>query len=147
MSKFFALTRTDGGLEIMQCFNGADPAVEIERWSPSARANLTGEITEIDPATIPPDRTFRDAWTPDLAVDMPKARDIHMKRIRAARDQQLEKLDIETIKAVGAGDAAKAAEIEAQKQTLRDLPQTFDLSGAAMPNELKTLWPGDLTKV
>ena len=146
MTKVYALERTDGGVAIMRCLGEADPASEISRWHPAQRAQLTGVIAPLDPATIPADRTFRDAWTPALAVDMVKARSIHMGRIRGARDAELERLDLETIKAVGSGDAAKLAEIEAQKRTLRDLPQTFDLSGAATPDALKTLWPAQLPK-
>jgi hypothetical protein len=47
------------------------------------------------------------------------------------------KLDVETMKALGRGDNARRDEVEAQKQALRDLPQTFDLSGARTTQELK----------
>lgn len=144
MIKFYALTKTDGGVEIMQCFDGADPTIEIERWSPSARARLTGEVTEVDPAAIPNDRTFRDAWTPALDVDMGKARTIYLNRVRAARDAELERLDIEALKAIERSDQVQTARIVAEKQKLRDLPQTFDLASATTPDELKASWPEGL---
>ena len=77
-----------------------------------------------------PDRTFRAAWKAvpgGVEVDMPRARVIHMGRIRVKRDKELKRLDIEQLKGV---------DVEAQKQVLRDLPQTIDLATAATPEEL-----------
>lgn len=89
----------------------------------------------IEESEIPKDRTFRDAWDYDLKVNMDKARAIHMEEIRKRRKVALEKLDIETM---------KGNDVQAQKQKLRDLPKTFDLSKAATPEELKALWPEEL---
>lgn len=85
------------------------------------------------------DRYFRNAWawTGAVSIDMPKARDIHMGRIRAARDAELAKLDIEQL---------KGNDVTAEKQRLRDIPQTFDLTAAATPDELKALWPEGLPR-
>lgn len=88
------------------------------------------------------------------AVNMAKARGLHMKRIRAARDRELDRIDRENkalLARVGAGlgnaaDRQAVAAIEAQKQPLRDIPQTFDLTGAATPAELKALWPAGLPR-
>lgn len=89
---------------------------------------------------IPLDRTFRNAWTDDnptqtIDVVMSKARQIHMDRIRIARDKRLRELD----------KRKYGAEFDAERQALRDLPQTFDLSGAKDPDELKALWPEELS--
>jgi hypothetical protein len=86
------------------------------------------------------DQTFRDAWVDGgeqegIIVDMPKAREIHMKRVRAARDAALKKLDIETM---------KGRDVQDQKQVLRDLPANTDLTVATTPDELKAIWPEQL---
>jgi hypothetical protein len=88
---------------------------------------------------------FREAWT-DIgptgpAVDMPKARGIHMGRIRKAREAEFKKLDEAYLRADEAGDLLTKATITKQKQVLRDLPQTFDLSRATTAAELHALWP------
>ena len=73
--KFYALPKVDGGVVVMQCVDDADPAVEIERWHPNTRALVTGEIQEIDPKSLPADRTYRAAWTLDkgeLVIDEAK---------------------------------------------------------------------------
>lgn len=58
-----------------------------------------------------------------VVVDLPKAREIHLTRLRGKRNKQLQELDIETMKNIS--NPTKLAEIEKQKQTLRDLPQAL----------------------
>lgn len=94
----------------------------------------------VDTSNIPSDRYFRNAWTDDnitetVDVDMKKACDIHMDVIRRGRDKKMKELDIETL---------KGNDVQPEKQALRDIPQTFDLSKATTPEELKELWPEEL---
>lgn len=101
-------------------------------------------ITEED---MPADRMFRDAWVDTggaVDVDMAKARALHMARIRAARNAKLATLDPLWMRAMGRGETAAAAAVEAQRETLRNLPQTFDLTRAADADALKELWPAEL---
>lgn len=96
------------------------------------------------------DRYFRDAVVSDdtkpnkCRCDMPKARVIHMDRIRAVRDVELAKLDVPFLSAVEAGVVVEQQLIAAEKQTLRDIPQTFKLRTAKTPAQLKALWPPEL---
>jgi len=116
-------------------------ASEIARGSPDA---VSSKIVAI--ADVPPDRAFRNAWKAGgtvVNVDMPKASVIHMDRIRVARNKQLEIADIELAKAADANNSSETARVKAKRQTLRDLPATFDLSGAVTPEELDVLWPVD----
>jgi hypothetical protein len=97
----------------------------------------------------PPDgnRAYRAAWKLNgskVEVDMPKARAIHMNYIRRARDKKLAELDPLWMKATGQKKAVEADAIEAQRQKLRDIPQTLDLSQAATPDDLKAIWPAEL---
>jgi hypothetical protein len=91
------------------------------------------------------DRTFRGAWEcgaeKGLTCHMPKARAIHVKRIRKVRNAELAKLDVPFMKAVEAGDTGEQQRIAELKQSLRDIPQTLTLSGARTQNALKKLWP------
>jgi hypothetical protein len=91
---------------------------------------------------------FRDAWT-DLGptgpvVDIPKARGIHMDRIRKAREPEFKRLDEAYLRADESGDSVSKRAIAAEKQKLRDLPQTFDLSTCTTAAELHALWPSIL---
>lgn len=93
------------------------------------------------------DKYFRNAWKVEgdgVAVDMAKARDIHMSRVRKSRDKALSGLDLDYLKADEDGDSVRKAEVAAKKKALRDLPTTFDLSGFSVPAELKAAWPSEL---
>lgn len=134
--KRIVYTRPDGGVSVIIPTGAVDLAAVLTRDLPADAVDWY----ECDASDIPPDRTFRDAWKIEggkPAVDMSKARTIHMDRIRKVRDRELAKLDVEQL---------KGRDVAAQKQKLRDIPQTFDLTVAATPDELKALWPAELPK-
>ena len=91
---------------------------------------------------------FFDAWEWDgsaVAVNMTKARAIHLTEIRRVRDEELVTLDVPWMKAVEAGDTDAQATIKGQKETLRDLPATFDITtGVSTPELLLAKWPTEL---
>lgn len=139
-----------------------DGATELVRWSREATAeNIERELVRsqkvladvtwrlIAPRDIPTDRTFRNSWRSDgskIAVDMPIARIEHMARMRRARDAALVVKDGEWMKEFSRGNQAKADAIEAERQTLRDIPQAVDadIKAAATPESLKAVWPAEL---
>lgn len=131
MSKLYAVKMTAGNVAIVRLLNDkAKIEDQIKRPFDS--------YVEISENDIPDDRVFRDSWVLDggnISHDMDKARDIQMNRIREKRDAALKALDIETMKGV---------DVQDEKQILRDIPQTFDLSTASTVNELKSLWPEGL---
>jgi hypothetical protein len=142
------IKRADGGVAI--CDNPNDPdrvfnnfveqaKLAYPQWLPA-----TFELIEVD---LPTDRAFRDAWTFNggaVEVDMPKARDIHMKRIRGRRNKKLKDSDIEMMIATEKNDAPAVAALKLMRQRLRDLPQNTDLDSASTPDELKAIWPAEL---
>ncbi len=88
------------------------------------------------------------AWEMDVdgrpKVNMVKARDVHMDNIRVARNEQLSVLNALQGQAIGRADNSERVRIELEKQTLRDLPTTFDLDRFATPKELMEAWPSEL---
>jgi len=127
------------------------------QWAGNVRG--TGDYGDpeiIDDSLLPPDLTnvgrtlpgaFRNAirWDGAKCVcDLPHARGIHMDRIRLARNAELVKKDIDFMKALEADDGSHKV-IAAEKQTLRDIPQTFDLT-TDTPEQLKAKWPEGLPK-
>lgn len=98
----------------------------------------------IDDNELPQDDYFREAWEDNnaaIVVNMPKAREIHMNRLRVDRNAKLEELDVTYMRADEAGDTELKDSIAAQKQQLRDMPETFDLSVYETPEELKAAIP------
>jgi hypothetical protein len=89
------------------------------------------------------------AWEMDTdgrpKVNMPKARGVHMDTIRAVRNAELVKLDLTSLRAIEAGDTDAQATISTEKDTLRNIPQTFDLTtDNDTPIELQAKWPSEL---
>jgi len=79
-----------------------------------------------------------------IVINMPKAREIQMDKIREVRNKELVKKDIEFMKALEADDDSHKA-IAVEKQVLRDIPQTFDLT-TDTSEQLKELWPEGLPR-
>lgn len=139
---YYAIERVDGGVEIMGCFNGAEPAAEIARWHPARQAEVIASSTrKIDPNDIPQDRTFRNALKPDLTHDMGKCKTIHRDRMRRTRAPLLLSLDAEYQRADETGDAMHRSDVAARKQALRDVTAHPDIDKAKTPDELKAVWP------
>ena len=80
-----------------------------------------------------------------INVNMTKARAIHLEKIRRVRNAELVAKDITFMRAVEAGDTSAQATIATEKQVLRDIPATFDITtDAGTPELLKAKWPTEL---
>mgnify|MGYP005830392549 FL=1 len=80
-----------------------------------------------------------------INVNMAKARTIHMNNIRVVRNRELAAKDITFMRAVEDADPDAQATIKTEKQNLRDIPQTFDITtGVDTPEQLKAKWPAGL---
>jgi hypothetical protein len=78
-------------------------------------------------------------------VNMTKARAIHLDEIRRVRNEELVKEDVTFMRAVEAEDTDAQATIKTKKQTLRDIPATFDITtDVDTPEKLKAKWPTEL---
>ena len=78
-------------------------------------------------------------------VNMTKARAIHLAEIRRVRNEELVKEDVTFMRAVEDGDTDAQATIKTKKQTLRDIPATFDVTtDVNTPEKLKAKWPTEL---
>lgn len=139
--------KSNGGLSII-CDKHAASAYEMLQRNSRFIPEGTIEYKVVTVAELNPD--YLDNWhkSPELglvnamvledgavSVDMEKARLLHMDTIRALRNEKLVELDIETL---------KGNDVQAEKQVLRDIPQTFDLTIASTPEELIELIPEEL---
>ena len=89
------------------------------------------------PEDLPVNRT--------LAINMVALRNRHMDAIRVVRNAELAAKDITFMRAVEAGDTSAQATIATEKQVLRDIPATFDITtGVDTPEKLKVKWPTEL---
>lgn len=133
--KLIAISRADGGVSVMSC-NGV-VADEVAKWQQSSavaalsyreiESDFNFSSLDVDP--------YRDALKDDgvsLSHDMPKAREIHRKRMRDAREPKLAALDVEQL---------RGRNVEAQKQALRDVTSDPRIDAATTVEELKAAWP------
>jgi hypothetical protein len=163
MTKKIVWTRDDGGLTVtIPAYNDGARAKNpdgtyvqtddellqsvIDKRVPDG---ITAHVVDdSDPAVAAAlsDRTFRNAWewTTELAVNMPKARVIHMEKIRGVRNEKLKELDIEFMRAVEDNDTAAQATVKKTKQILRDIPADFSLSTYKTPETLAAAHPDEL---
>ncbi|HET7851986.1 MAG TPA: hypothetical protein VFK91_04500, partial [Methyloceanibacter sp.] len=107
------------------------------------------DVTELPKDWQPPqDRTFRNAWTLGAGgavdVDMPRAREVWRARMRKARAPLLAALDVDMSRAFR--DSARQNEIEAKRQTLRDVTADPAIEAATTPEELDEVWPQALSE-
>lgn len=124
------------------------------RFVQERQGSLTTFLTDTDelPDEFITNRYFRDAIVWDdkapskCRCDMDRCRGIHMDQIRKQRDKQLLVLDVQMLRAIEAGDDTSRNNIARHKKALRDIPQTFDLSGSTNPADLFERWPARLDR-
>ena len=73
-----------------------------------------------------------------FGIDMAKAKEIHKNKIREARTDKFNELDVEFTKALEIG--SDTTEIKNKKQALRDAPADSSINSANTTDELKTQW-------
>lgn len=91
---------------------------------------------------IPTDYSFRAAWRDggnSITHDMAICREITRDRLRKERAPILAAKDIESIKALEAGDVATLDAIAVEKQRLRDITLLPAIDAAKTPDELKAI--------
>lgn len=113
----------------------------IAKWPQKYRSTV---VSVRECVKEPVDRSYRNAWVDDgqaIVHDMPKARAIHLTRLRKQRDAALDALDGPWMRAMGQDNKAEAARIEAERQALRDMPVTLApaIAAAATLDELKAV--------
>ena len=73
-----------------------------------------------------------------FGIDMAKAKQIHKNKIREARTDKFNELDVEFTKALEIG--SDTTEIKNKKQALRDAPADSAINSANTIDELKAQW-------
>ena len=92
-----------------------------------------------------PKKTFRDAWTFDgqaITIDLPKAREIVLARVRDERNRRLVEADAEKARLDDVGTEKEKKDAKDKRQALRDLPAVVAIEIATMSvGQLETYQP------
>jgi len=121
---------------------GKQPCRHGKRHEAGSFPTEADAVTVLDRADLPTDYSFRNAWVmtggkPD--VDMGRAKEIQRERLRSERAPLLKALDVEVSRALVAKDDAKIAELEAERQRLRDVTALPSIDAAQTPDDLKAI--------
>lgn len=130
-------TRPDGGLSVVRPVHS-----EQDAWNRLPMDAINPRYA--DSAEIPADRTFRNAWADAngrVEHDIEKCRAIHRDALRKMRAPLFAPLERAQRTALAIGDTAKAKEIEANLQALRDATDDPRIDAANTPEELKAVIP------
>ena len=105
-------------------FFDTDPVYNCTRIEfPSANNEFSNlpetaqDVRLVEDSEIPTDRTFRNAWKPDLTVDFQKAKVIAHEKRRAMRSSELAPLDEIIAKQIPGNNPQQ---VESQRQVIRD---------------------------
>ena len=137
MAQVIVFTNENGGVSV--CYpTGELPIEEVQ-----AKDTPAGSII-LDNDSLPNEHNdFFNAWELNgtaVTVNLDKAKAITKNRLRQERAPLLQKLDVDYQRADEASDAAKKAEVVAEKQRLRDITQLADQ--ATTLDELKAITVG-----
>jgi hypothetical protein len=76
-----------------------------------------------------PNHIVREAWVlvdQKIEIDMEKAKTLFLNHLRKIRDHKFKLLDVEQLKALAVEDKEKIQEIEAEKEALRNMPESIN---------------------
>lgn len=147
-------TRPDGQLCVVHPVRNTHPIpetltdAEIEKraWG-RLPADAIG-ARWVEESDLPTDRSFRNAWQDSgkkVEVDMDKCREIHRDRLRAARAPEFAANDLALRDAMLSGDKEATAKAIARRDELRDVTDHPSIDAAKSVEELKALWPEQLS--
>lgn len=158
MKKIIYTRAEDGGLDIIipstkesiERVLGSMTDLEYEEhvWERSVPKDAIYPMF-IDDSGIPQSREFRDEWRQDgdsIVIDQILAQAKHMSRIKEMRQKKFEEMGFPQRLNEQVETAVLDEQTRLELQRLRDIPQTFDLSVAKTPEELKALWPAGIDK-
>jgi hypothetical protein len=74
-----------------------------------------------------------------FSINMDKAKELHINKIRQKRTELFTELDIQFMKALEQGNTILAAEIGSKKQALRDATN-IDSGSISTLDDIKALW-------
>lgn len=146
---YFAISMEDGSVGVMQTIGDVAPEECVRKWPDTERAKVR-TIVKVDPAKVPTDRTYRNAWTlagKGIQHDMDKARAIHRGRLRGERAPLLAALDVEFMRVIEKPDTKRThLDVAADKQKLRDVTAHPAIDAAKTVADLAALTLDALTK-
>jgi len=145
MSDIRVIYEFEGKVSVMQ---PTDSALKQKTLGEIIKRSLPEQVPYVitDKNALPSDREFRDAWKLEqdrIDIDLNRAKDIQLSRLRKARDVKISALDGKQSELTSKGE--DLAPIFAEKKRLRDITEPLKLANPSSLEEIKTL--GNLEQV
>lgn len=121
----------------------SDEQYESHVWEKSVPVNAIN-ARYIEDSDIPVSREFRNAWvdvtdTSNIDINLVKAKEIQLEKLRLERVPLLEQLDKQMLYALEDGDVVKQAQIKLEKQRLRDVTEPLKVLDVSGLNDVEVL--------
>lgn len=145
-----AVERQDGGLSIMSIVIEDGHGIKNEITTELIQGEISRSVQNaiewfvLSDNEIPQSRIYRNSWENNNGVivhNMIKARDIHRERMRFARIEKMEALDVAYMMADESGDNQMKRDIADQKNALREVTDIPEIEEADTIEELMSVWP------
>ncbi len=120
----YLIKMKDSSVAIMTTIDGHKPEDCLAKWHESNLCNVDSH-REIDESIIPSNREFRNAWcdvglSKGIDIDLVKAKDIQLEKLRVVRDAALKGSDGEMMCAMELQDEKEIERLKTLRQGLRD---------------------------
>lgn len=133
------IVKSDGSVLLMSLVGNAEVEKEIKKANIDAARHFKVQRND-----LPKVMAFFDAWEADgesVKVNMDKARELHLKEIRRVRNDELNRLDKELLRAQETGKEDLVETIKKNKSDLRGLPSNINLEQYLDEQSLFHFWP------
>ncbi len=139
----YLIKMKDGSVGIMAMILDCTVEECIAKWHESVKCNVI-RCREIKDELIPISREFRDAWCDEtdnefVDIDLSKAKQIQLQKLRAERDEKLKDSDSEMIKAMEFGNNDAIQALKNYRQYLRDSTNSLKSLEVSGYNDIDTL--------
>lgn len=149
------VVKTENGVTVMWPTSAVPEGMSIEEFALTVVPEGS-DWRAIKPLELPNSREFRNAWVdvtpePQIDIDLAKAKEIQLERLRAARNAELAATDGLLARALEQNNAAELEKLRVKRQALRDVTEELKAVPAggyndeAVINEIKV--KGDPAKV
>jgi len=139
--KSFIIKRSDGGISLAELHNGSIESL-IKEWEKCAKPSELPVLyyREINREGLP-NSEFFDAWIDDvstntLSINLDKAKDIQIAKLRGRREFFFDKYDKMMHRAIDLEDEAEKVQIRIKKQKLRDCTEILK---SLIPNSIEDI--------
>lgn len=140
------IKRADGKVSHMYLVDENKEEVALNKWKLRYPGQYISHF-EVDPSSLPEDNGFFNSWEASgnsVVINLSKAKDIQLDKLREARLPLLAAQDVLYMKALESGNQQDIADVVAEKERLRTVTENLKNANPNSLEDIKTLGSLDL---